>query len=75
MDTQVKTKTLEGNQSLFGRVRAWLHAFAEAYDYDPQEYTRSSIVQLGEEVKQLTARLVVAEQRNQELTDIIERKE
>ncbi len=66
MTTQLETTQAP---SLWKRLLAWLRAFEEAMDYDPQEYTRANIRHLNDEVKRLNRRLDVAERRNQYVTD------
>ena len=62
MTTQIKTAITGQKPSRWQKLLAWLNAFEEAMDYDPQE---ASIKYLKTEVEQLSARLEEVEGRNQ----------
>ncbi len=62
MTAQIETAITEQNPSLWQKLLAWLTAFEEAMDYDPQE---ASIKHLRAEIDRLNARLDAAQGRSQ----------
>ena len=60
MATQIETTITAQDPSRWQKILAWLTAFEEAMDYDPQE---ASIKHLRAKVDQLNARLDEAEGR------------
>ncbi len=66
MAAQIESANTEKNPSRWQRLLAWLAAFEQAMDYDPQEYTDASIRHLRAEVERLNVRLDAAEGRHVE---------
>ena len=65
MTGQIESAITEQNPSRWQKLLAWLTAFEQAMDYDPQEHTDATIRQLGEEVARLEARVIELEERNE----------
>ena len=63
MTAQIETANAMENPSRWQKLLAWLAAFGQAMDYDPQEYANASIKHLRTEVERLNARLDEAELR------------
>lgn len=61
MTTQIETAITAQTPSRWQRLLAWLTAFEEAMDYDPQQEASASIKRLNAEVERLSARLDEAE--------------
>ena len=64
MTAQIETANSEQNPTGWQKLAAWLTAFEESLDYDPQEYANAKIEHLGTEVQKLKARLDKVEGRN-----------
>ncbi len=65
MTAQIETANTEQDPTVWQKLAAWLSAFEQALDYDPQEYANARIEYLEAEVQKLTARLDDAEDSNQ----------
>lgn len=62
---RIETAIAEQAHSPWQKLLAWLTAFEQAMDYDPQEYADAGIKHLRTEVGRLNARLDEFEGRNQ----------
>ncbi len=65
MTAQIETANTQQDPTVWQKLAAWLSAFEQALDYDPQEYANARIERLGAEVQKLKARLEEIESSNQ----------
>lgn len=65
MTARIETAIAEQAHSPWQKLLAWLTAFEQAMDHDPQEHANASIKHLRAEVDRLNARLDAFEGRNQ----------
>ena len=77
MTRQTKTAVAEQNSSRWQKLQAWLTAFEQAMNYDPQENTDATIRHFREKVAQLETRVIELEGRNQRImaslvTDVVD---
>ncbi len=77
MTRQIETAVAEQNPSRWQKLQAWLTAFEQAMNYDPQEHTDATIRHFREEVAQLETRVIELEGRKQRIsaslvTDVVD---
>ena len=65
MAAEIEIANTEQGRTVWQKLAAWLTAFEQALDYDPQEYANARIAYLGAEIRKLTARLEAVEGDNQ----------
>ncbi len=65
MTGQIESAIAEQSTSRWQKLLAWLTAFEQAMNYDPQEHTNATLRQLREEVARLETRMIELEGCNQ----------
>ncbi len=65
MTGQIESAIAEQSTSRWQKLLAWLTAFEQAMNYDPQENTNAALRQLREEVARLETRMIELEGCNQ----------